>query len=159
MQAVKEGLRIATKEINAGNQVGLITFSDRVKNIVNLLPFDALQHKRLLAAIDALEADGNTALYDGAIAGLAPLMERRKADPTGVFRLLLLTDGEVTTGLKFEEVKDLMKFSDVRIYPIAYGEVNQKELSAIAALRESTVQVGTPQNVQNLLKEIFQTNL
>ena len=43
----------------------------------------------------------------GAIAGLAPLMERRKADPTGVFRLLLLTDGEVTTGLKFEEVKDL----------------------------------------------------
>lgn len=159
MQAVKEGLRIATKEINAGNQVGLITFSDRVKNIVNLSPFDALQHKRLLAAIDVLEADGNTALYDGAIAGLAPLMERRKADPTGVFRLLLLTDGEVTSGLKFEEVKDLMKFSDVRIYPIAYGEVNQQELKAIAALRESTVQVGTPQNVQNLLKEIFQTNL
>ncbi|BBC26845.1 VWA domain-containing protein [Pseudanabaena sp. ABRG5-3] len=159
MQSLKEGLRIATKEINAGNQVGLITFSDRVKNIVNLFPFDALQHKRLLAAIDALEADGNTALYDGAIAGLAPLMERRKADPTGVFRLLLLTDGEVTTGLKFEEVKDLMKFSDVRIYPIAYGEVNQKELAAIAALRESTVQIGTPQNVQNLLKEIFQTNL
>lgn len=159
IKAVKDGLRIATKEINAGNQVGLITFSDRVKNVVSLSPFDALQHKRLLAAIDALEADGNTALYDGAIVGLAPLMERRKADPTGVFRLLLLTDGEVTTGLKFEEVKDLMKFSDVRIYPIAYGEVNQKELSAIAALRESTVQVGTPQNVQNLLKEIFQTNL
>lgn len=159
IQAVKEGLRIATKEINAGNQVGLITFSDRVKNIVNLSPFDALQHKRLLAAIDALEADGNTALYDGAIAGLAPLMERRKIDPTGVFRLLLLTDGEVTSGLKFEEVKDLMRFSDVRIYPIAYGEVNQQELKAIAALRESTVQVGTPQNVQNLLKEIFQTNL
>ncbi|OYQ67321.1 hypothetical protein B9G53_01580 [Pseudanabaena sp. SR411] len=159
IQAVKEGLRIATKEINAGNQVGLITFSDRVKNIVNLSPFDALQHKRLLAAIDALEADGNTALYDGAIAGLAPLMERRKIDPTGVFRLLLLTDGEVTSGLKFEEVKDLMRFSEVRIYPIAYGEVNQQELKAIAALRESTVQVGTPQNVQNLLKEIFQTNL
>ena len=159
IKSVKEGLRIATKEINAGNQVGLITFSDRVKNIVNLSPFDALQHKRLLAAINVLEADGNTALYDGAIAGLAPLMERRKADPTGVFRLLLLTDGEVTTGLKFEEVKDLMKFSDVRIYPIAYGEVNQQELKAIAALRESTVQVGTPQNVQNLLKEIFQTNL
>ncbi|NMF59728.1 vWA domain-containing protein [Pseudanabaena yagii] len=159
IKAVKEGLRIATKEINAGNQVGLITFSDRVKNVVNLSPFDALQHKRLLAAIDALEADGNTALYDGAIAGLAPLMERRKADPMGVFRLLLLTDGEVTTGLKFEEVKDLMKFSDVRIYPIAYGEVNQQELKAIATLRESTVQVGTPQNVQNLLKEIFQTNL
>jgi Ca-activated chloride channel homolog len=159
IKAVKDGLRIATKEINAGNQVGLISFSDRVKNVVNLSAFDALQHKRLLAAIDALEADGSTALYDGAIAGLAPLMERRKADPTGVFRLLLLTDGDVTTGLKFEEVKELMKYSDVRVYPIAYGEVNQQELKAIAALRESTVQVGTPQNVQNLLKEIFQTNL
>ncbi|MEE3718635.1 VWA domain-containing protein [Tumidithrix elongata RA019] len=159
INAVKEGLRIATKEINAGNQVGLITFSDRVKNVVNLAPFDTLQHQRLLAAIDSLSADGSTALYDGAIAGLAPLMERHKADTSGLFRLLLLTDGEVTTGLKFEDVKEAMKFSDVRIYPIAYGEVNQSELSAIAALRESTVQVGTPQNVQNLLKEIFQTNL
>jgi Ca-activated chloride channel family protein len=47
----------------------------------------------------------------------------------------------------------------VGIHPIAYGEVNQKELQALAALRESTVQSGNPQNVESLLKELFQTNL
>lgn len=159
IKAVKEGLRSATNEINAGNQVGLITFSNRVKNVVNLAPFDTLQHKRLLAAIEDIQADGETALYDAVIASLGQLADRYKSDNSGIFRLLLLTDGEANVGLKFDEVKDLMRYSDVRIYPIAYGEVNQKELAAIASLRESTVQTGTPKNVQNILKEIFQTNL
>jgi Ca-activated chloride channel family protein len=37
--------------------------------------------------------------------------------------------------------------------------VNQEELNAIAALRESTVKTGTPENVQELLKGLFQVNL
>ena len=37
--------------------------------------------------------------------------------------------------------------------------MNQQELGAIAALRESTVKIGTPENVQEILKGLFQTNL
>jgi Ca-activated chloride channel family protein len=47
----------------------------------------------------------------------------------------------------------------VRFYPIAYGEVDQGELQAIASLRESTVQQGSPDNVQTLFKDLFQVNL
>lgn len=159
IKAVQTSLRIAAQQINAGNYFGLMTFSDRPKSILPLAPFDTLQHKRLLAAIDDLRADGSTAMYDGAIAGLAQLMERRQADPNGRFYLLLLSDGEVTDGLKFAQVKDVLAHSGVRIYPIAYGEVNQGEMKAIAALREATVKSGTPQNLQTLLKDLFQTNL
>ncbi len=73
--------------------------------------------------------------------------------------MLLLSDGEANQGLNFEQVKDIVKYSGVRVYPIAYGEVNQQELQATANLRESTVQAGNPKNVQRLLKELFQTNL
>jgi Ca-activated chloride channel family protein len=137
----------------------LITFSDKVRILVPMAPFDALQHKRLLAAVDSLSADGETALYDGLAVGLAELMEHRKADPNGLFRLLLLSDGARSTGLTFEQMKQILQFSEVRTYPIAYGEVNQQEMTAIAAMREATVQSSNPQNVQRLLKEIFQTNL
>ncbi len=39
------------------------------------------------------------------------------------------------------------------------GEVNTLELEAIAALRETPVYQGTPDKVQLLLKDLFQTNL
>ncbi|HEY9728873.1 MAG TPA: vWA domain-containing protein [Chroococcales cyanobacterium] len=159
LKSVKQGLQIASNAINSGNQVGLITFSDRPKYLVPLAPFDTLQHQRLLAAIDRLEADGSTAMYDGTMVGLADLMERKKTDPNGRFYLLLLSDGEANAGFNFEQVKDIVKYSEVRVYPIAYGEVNQQELQSLSSLRESTVQAGNPQNVQRLLKELFQTNL
>ena len=64
MRAVKEGLAIASTEINAGNYIGMISFDDRPQTLVPLAPFDRLQHQRFLAGIDALSPDGATAMYD-----------------------------------------------------------------------------------------------
>ena len=90
----------------------------------------------MFAAIDQLQPDGATALYDGLAVGLSDLMEKQKTDPDGKFYLLLLTDGERTDGITFAQVQDVIKYSGVRVYPIAYGEVNQQELESIAAVRE-----------------------
>jgi Ca-activated chloride channel family protein len=98
-------------------------------------------------------------MYDGMMVGLADLMEKKAADPTGRFYLLLLTDGEANRGFQFDAVQDVMAYSEVRFYPIAYGEVSQSELQAIASLRESTVQQGNPDNVQSLFRDLFQVNL
>jgi Ca-activated chloride channel family protein len=136
-----------------------VTFSDRPSRRIALAPFNELEQKRLFATINQLQADGATALYDGLAVGLADLMEKQKTDPEGQFYLLLLTDGERTDGLEFGRIKHVIKYSGVRIYPIAYGEVNQQELEAIAAIREGNVYEGTPEKVQVLLKDLFQTNL
>jgi Ca-activated chloride channel family protein len=159
LNAVKEGLQVASSVINAGNQVGLITFGDRAVYRLPLAPFDQLQHQRLLAAVDNLRADGSTAMYDAMLMGMGELMKQRQADPEGRFYLLLLTDGEANRGYNFNDVEELISYSGIRVYPIAYGDVNEGELTAIAALRESTVKTGTTDNVQDLLKGLFQTNL
>ncbi|WP_204138497.1 VWA domain-containing protein [Halomicronema sp. CCY15110] len=159
LSAVQEGLQVASSVINAGNQVGLITFGDRAVYRLPLAPFDQLQHQRLLAAVDNLRADGSTAMYDAMLMGMGELMKQRQADPEGRFYLLLLTDGEANRGYSFNDVEELISFSGIRVYPIAYGDVNEGELAAIAALRESTVKTGTTDNVQDLLKDLFQTNL
>lgn len=159
MQAVQEGLKVAAGQINPGNFVSIVTFDDNPVRRLPLAPFDQLQHQRFLATVDLLRADGATAMYDGVMVALADLMEKKAADPTGRFYLLLLTDGDVNRGFKFDAVQDLMAYSDVRFYPIAYGEVNQSELQAIASLRESTVQQGSPDNVQSLFRDLFQVNL
>ena len=92
LNAVKEGLRIASSEINAGNYVGLVSYGDQPIDLVPLAPFDQMQHKRFLAAIDGLQADGGTAMYDGVMVGLGKLIDQKKANPNGKFYLLLLTD-------------------------------------------------------------------
>ncbi|MBW4644856.1 MAG: VWA domain-containing protein [Goleter apudmare HA4340-LM2] len=159
LQAVRQALRLASQQINQGNHIGLVTFSDRPIRRITLAPFDKLEQKRLFAAIDQLRADGETALYDGLVVGLAELMTKQKTDANGRFYLLLLTDGKRTNGIEFAQIKDVIRHSGVRVYPIAYGEVNQQELEAIAAIRESSVYQGTPEKVQSLLKDLFQTNL
>lgn len=159
LKAVQAALRFASQQINRGNQIGLVTFGDRPTRRIALAPFDELEQKRLFAAIDQLQPDGATALYDGLAVGLSELMEKQKADPNGQFDLLLLTDGERTEGLSLEQIQDVVKHSNVRIYPIAYGEVDQKELEGLAAIREGTVYEGTPEKVQVLLKDLFQTKL
>lgn len=159
LQAVQDGLKIAAGQINPGNYVGLVTFDDYPVRRLELAPFDQLQHQKLLATIDRLYADGGTALYDGVIVGLADLLDHRTTDPTGRFYLLLLTDGNVNRGNRFKAVQDVLAYSDVRFYPIAYGDVNQEELAAIANLRESTVKQGNPDNVQSLFQDLFQVNL
>lgn len=159
LQAVQTGLRIASQQINQGNQVGLVTFADKPVRRLEMMPYDQLQQQKLLAAIDQLQADGGTAMYDGIMVALADLMEKRETDPNGRFYLLLLSDGEVNRGHLFREVQDIMAYSDVRFYPIAYGQVNEAELQTIASLRESTVKQGNPENVQTLFKDLFQVNL
>ena len=157
--AVKDGLQIASSYINPGNYVGMVTFGDRTYRRLPLAPFDDDQHRRFLAAIDSLTPDGRTAMYDATMVAMADLLEAQATDPNGRFYLLLLTDGEANEGFDFNDVQSIITHAGVRVYPIAYGDVNQQELQEIANLRESTVQQGTPENVQDLLKGIFQTNL
>jgi len=159
LAAVQAGLQVAASQINPGNFVSIVTFDDRPVRRLPLAPFDPLQHQKFLATVDQLRADGATAMYDGVMVALADLMEQQTRDPTGRFYLLLLTDGKTNRGNPFATIEPVMAYSDVRFYPIAYGDVDQGELDAIAALRESTVQQGNPENVRTLFRDLFQINL
>lgn len=159
LKAVQQGLKAATTEINSGNQVGLVTFSDTVVRRLALAPFNQLQHQKFLGAIEALRADGGTAMYNGLMVALNDLATKKKADPNGRFYIILLTDGNSNTGFNLDEVRSLLTAAGIRVYPIAYGDVDKAQLKAIAALRESSVQTGDPKNVRDLLKGLFETNL
>jgi Ca-activated chloride channel family protein len=159
LSQVKKAIRFASSAINTGNQVGLITFSDRPVRQLPLAPMDDQGRQRLVATVNHLQAEGATALYDGLAVAMTDLMQARKRDPNGRFHLLLLSDGKATTGLSLDNLKDVVRHSGIIITPIAYGEVDKGELQAIANLRESVVYDGTPQRILPLISDLFQTNL
>ncbi len=160
IRAVQEGLRVASTQINSSNQVGMIAFNERPTYLLPLAPFDIQQHQGLLAAIDQLRADGLTATHDALMVAVADLMKQANQDPDGIYYVLLLSDGETNRGFRLNDTRAILEYSNVRVYPIAYGSgADRGELESIAALRESVVQVGTVDNVQTLLKDLLQTNL
>jgi Ca-activated chloride channel family protein len=159
LKKLKRAISLAVNTINEGHQVGLISFSDRPVRQLPLQPFDRSSKQRLLAAVQQLRPEGETALYDGLAVALADLMKARQADPEGRFYLLLLTDGVRTQGLELRDLSEIVTQSGVRIIPISYGKVNENELIELASIRESTVYQGSPEKIQLLMNDLFQTNL
>lgn len=160
LSQLKRALTVASGAINSGNQVGLISFSDQPVRLMPLQPFNADSRRRLLASVQGLRADGGTALYDGIAVALHDLMQARRRDPNGRFHLLVLSDGLATGGhVSFDDLDDVIQHSEIRITPIAYGDVKDGELQAIAALREGAVYRGSPELILPLMNDIFQTNL
>ena len=159
LKKLKRAISLAVNTINEGHQVGLISFSDRPVRQLPLQPFDRSSKQRLLAAVQQLRPEGETALYDGLAVALADLMKARQADPEGRFYLLLLTDGMRTQGLELRDLSEIVTQSGVRIIPISYGKVNENELIELASIRESTVYQGSPEKIQLLMNDLFQTNL
>lgn len=159
LNSLKEALKAATTNISKGNQVGLVSFADEPTKIVELDTYDELQQQRILTGIESLHAVGSTAIYDGLIVGMAELLAKKQQDPNGIYYLLLLSDGDRTTGLKFKRIQNLVASAGINILPIAYGDVNEQELKAIAYLTESTVKDGNRYNVKELMHQIFQTQM
>ena len=159
LRRVKHAIRVASTAINSGNQVGLVTFGDRAVRQLPLAPMDEPGRRRLVATVNHLQAEGATALYDGMAVAMVDLMRARDKDPHGRFHLLLLSDGKPTTGLAWDQLRDVVRHSGIHITPIAYGAMDQAELRAIAHLRESVVYAGTPERLLPLISDLFQTTL
>ena len=159
LSQLKRALIVASGAINSGNQVGLISFSDKPTRLMPLQPYDANIRARLLATAQGLQANGTTALYDGLAVALHDLMQARRRDPNGRFHLLVLSEGMATRGLNLGDLRSVIENSDITITPIAYGDVNDGELRDIAAIRESAVYRGDPKLILPLINDLFQTAL
>jgi len=82
----KTAIATMIRELRAHDEVAVIDFNATVR-LAQPLTTDKAS---ALAAVDALVANGNTAIYDGALAG-AEVLER--ADPSARRVIVLLTDG------------------------------------------------------------------
>ena len=159
MRQLKKAVAIASGAINPGNQVGLISFGDRPIRHLPLQPYDSAMRGRLLAAVQELEPEGSTAIYDGLAVAVADLMRARQRDPQGRFVVLLLSDGDRTSGLTLPELQPVLAHSGITVIPIAYGEVNARELQELAAIREGSVYAGSPDQIVPLMNDLLQTTL
>jgi Ca-activated chloride channel family protein len=133
---LKEALEKGSAYIDPRNSIGLVAFSSEVTTLLPVRRFDDAQKSLFVAAVQALAASGNTAMYDGILASLSMLEEEIRRVPEARPLLFVLTDGETNRGYTFDESARVIEGLQVPVYTISYGE-DITELKRLSTLNEA----------------------
>ncbi len=114
IHGVQDAVEHFVKSVSAGDEIFLIRFSEDAEMVQDFTD----DRRRILRAVEHLEPQGKTALYDAVVLGLQRIKQgkhRKRA-------LLLLTDGNDTASrASFDSVVALARRSEVTIYALGIG--------------------------------------
>ncbi|MGB9723474.1 MAG: extracellular solute-binding protein [Chloroflexia bacterium] len=145
-------------QVIAGDRLGIVVFNDRISTLVPLAPLKPGDKERIRAAVDALEADYKTRLYDVAAYALQQMAAPENYDEERINAIVLMTDGLDTASTHYDE-RSLMREIErvpasgrpVRIFTIAYGsDADRGLLERLAEATEGRMVEGTPENIRRL---------
>jgi Ca-activated chloride channel family protein len=154
----REAAKAFLQDQAATNKIGLMQFNSSVDITV---PMAEMESNRgdIEAAIDQLDARGNTALNDAIIAAVEKL--QTSSDPDRIQAIVLLSDGQDTSSQASlnEVVRVLQEARNSRtpilVIPVAYGsDADINALNAIARASDTKVQSGDAKTIRNLLDVI-----
>lgn len=152
------------QRLDPDDEVGVMIFSDLV---TTLMPPSRVGDvvEPLSQRVDALLADGNTALYDAVCQAVQTLDEARKEDlnngESRLYGIVLLSDGEDTVGRPTETqmfttcLPNNAEADGIKIFPIAFGEdADQRVLSRIAGVTGGRMFTASPESINNVYLSI-----
>lgn len=148
------------EQMEITNRIGLAIFSDEV-NLRVPLEIAETNAVRVNSFVASLRADGGTAMYDALIETIQ-IMENEDSGGDRIRAIVLLSDGE-DTGSQNVTLNDVIRaieasrisLNPVLVIPVAYGNnADTSALNAIARASVTTVQVGDPETIGDLLDVI-----
>jgi Ca-activated chloride channel homolog len=154
----KRGLRAFLRLLTPADRAGLMRFSSQVHP---LEPIATVRRARpaLVRRIRRLFPNGDTALYAATNRAIAAV--RARGDRSRINAVVLLTDGQDTTGTSANQViAPLRAHSEsegvtVRVFTIAYGSTaNTAVLKAIADASGGKPFAGDPHEIQSVYRTI-----
>lgn len=139
----------------------------RNREIATILPFSTTvgepttttidgpeSRAQLTTAVDGLLAEGETALYDALIQAFNIL---GSSDKNSIPSIVVLTDGQVTSGKTFAEFRDFYQSKGGNLPPvfvIRYGEADSREMQELAELTGGKVFESRETELADVFKEI-----
>jgi Ca-activated chloride channel homolog len=154
IQAVSTALESALGFISPTSSVGMVEFSDVTRKRLDIALFDLNQQGRFAAAVEEMDANGGTAMYDGILVGLSMLVDARDADPNVKPLLFVLTDGETQSGLNFDDAAPVIAGLGIPVYTVGF-EADLDELARLSSLVEAASINATEDDVEFKMASLF----
>jgi Ca-activated chloride channel family protein len=93
-------------------------------------------------------------MYDGIVLGLSMLEEERAANPEVKPILVVLTDGQTTDGLRFDDVDEMVAGLRIPVYTVGF-EADLEELARVSSLVEAASIDATEDDVEFKIAALF----
>ena len=154
IQSVRQAMVSAREFIKPETEVGVVEFNDQAVKRLEIAEFDLNQQGRYAAIAEDLSPSGGTAMYDGIVLGLQMLEAQRAADPDLKTLLVVLTDGETTDGLRFEEIDEMVAGLRIPIYTVGF-EADLEELGRVSSLVEAASIDASEEDVEFKIAALF----
>jgi Ca-activated chloride channel family protein len=114
MNQTKDGIIRALDNMAQNNQVGFLTFSNQVGNIIPVGPL-AVNRYSIANVVRKMRAESDTALYDGIRNGIE-LTDRAEGEANAIRAVVVLTDGQANTGTtRLDSLVTMMSRNEVAI--------------------------------------------
>jgi Ca-activated chloride channel family protein len=152
--SVQTALESALGFISPETSIGLVEFSDVARKKLDIEKFDLNQQGQFAAAVVDMNPIGGTAMYDGIVLGLSMLTDVRAADPNAKLLLFVLTDGETTSGLTFNDTARVIEGVGIPVYTVGF-EADVDELARLSSLVESASINATEDDVAFKMASLF----
>ena len=156
---LKTGLRGAINSIDPNNNIGLVTFADKVNIAVPIATFDGKQQSYFSNAISNMTDGGKTAMYDALAVALQMMLEFQDINPDTKPVIFVLTDGDSNVGLEYSRMDPIIAALKIPIYTIGYesetNSLNTDILEQLAAINEASyIDAGTD-NITYILSSLL----
>jgi Ca-activated chloride channel family protein len=151
---LRNAMLSAREFIKPETQVGVVEFNDTAQKRLDIAEFDLNQQGRYAAIAEDLSPFGGTAMYDGIVLGLSMLEEQRTANPEVKPILVVLTDGQTTDGLRFDDVDEMISGLRIPVYTVGF-EADLEELGRVSSLVEAASIDATEDDVEFKIAALF----
>ena len=155
---LKLSLINSSQYINEENYIGLISYSKDVYLNLPIAKFDAEQRAYFNGAVKGLSAGGNTATYDGVLAGIDMLLQAQNDIANAKLMLFVLSDGEQNEGYSLDKIESLVKALGVPIHTIGYN-ADLDELEKLSSINEASSINSSDSDVVYNLKNMFNAQM
>jgi Ca-activated chloride channel family protein len=154
IQTLRNAMLSAREFIKPETQVGVVEFNDTAQKRLEIAEFDLNQQGRYAAIAEDLSPFGGTAMYDGIVLGLRMLEAERAANPEVKPILVVLTDGQTTDGLRFDDVDEMVAGLRIPVYTVGF-EADLVELGRVSSLVEAASIDATEDDVEFKIAALF----
>ena len=154
IQSVQSAMLSAREFIKPETEVGVVEFNDTARKRLEIGEFDLNQQAKFAAIGEDLTPGGGTAMYDGIVLGLQMLEAQRALNPDVKPILVVLTDGETTDGLQFDQVDSVIEGLRIPIYTVGF-EADLEELARVSSLVEAASIDASEEDVEFKIAALF----
>ena len=158
LNSLKRALIEGSSFVSEDNAIGLVQFSNNVRILLPIRPFQGLHKSAFVTTVERMQADGHTAMYDGIAVALRMLVQEKVKNPDVRPMLFVLTDGETNRGIKFGDMERIIEGIRIPVYTIGF-EADIKELGRLSGLVEAASLNAGEENIRYQIGSLLNSQM